>query len=107
MWFQHNFFKYTVGVVLVLLIILLFYEISPLLAPAINFLAVILLPIMIAGLLYYILRPSVHFLEKRRIPRYVAILIIYFFLFSMIFIVYSNLGPLIQQISEVANIPTE
>lgn len=76
MWFREPFFKYSVGILLVLLIILLAYYTAPVFSPILWFSAAVLLPILFATLLYYILRPVVGFLN-RWLPTYLSILLIY------------------------------
>ena len=76
MWIKESFYKYAIGIVLVLTIILLMYYTAPVFYPILWFVAAILLPILFATLLYYILRPLVTLLE-RWIPRYLSILIVY------------------------------
>ena len=58
MWFEEAFFKYTVGIILVLAIILLLYYTSPFFYPVLWFIAAILLPILFATFLYYIFKAS-------------------------------------------------
>ncbi len=77
MWFYENFYKYTVGIILVLIIILLLYQTAPVFAPILWFITAVLLPILFAVLLFYILRPLVNLLAMGKIPRYLAILIVY------------------------------
>lgn len=76
MWFNGAFYKYAVGTILVLLIILLVYNTAPFFSPVLWFIAAILLPILFATILYYILRPAVTFLD-RWMPRYLSILTTY------------------------------
>lgn len=76
MWFHEPFFKYAVGIVLILMSTALLYYSSPMFAPILWFAAAILLPILFSTFFYYLLRPIVDFLE-RHMPRYLAILLIY------------------------------
>ncbi|HEV8051219.1 MAG TPA: AI-2E family transporter [Parachlamydiaceae bacterium] len=76
MWFNEPFFKYSVGTILVLLIILLVYNTAPFFSPLLWFVAAILLPILFATILYYILRPVVTLLDNW-FPRYQSILLTY------------------------------
>jgi len=76
MWFNENFYKYTVAVLLVLLIILVLYYTAPFFSPILWFATAILVPVLFSTLLYYILRPVVYFFA-RWMPRYCSILITY------------------------------
>lgn len=76
MWFNGLFYKYSVGIILVLLIILLVYNTASFFSPILWFIAAILLPILFATILYYILRPVVTFLDHW-MPRYLSILLTY------------------------------
>lgn len=78
MWIQESFFKYTIGAILVLLIILLLYYTSPVFSPILWFVGAIALPVLFSTFLYYILRPVVNFFA-RWMPRYLAIGIAYLF----------------------------
>lgn len=107
MWYKNNFFKYAVGITLILLILLLFYDVRPLFTPLLDFLAVFLIPIILAGLLYYLLRPLVLWVEKLRLPRFVAILFIYLLLVSVILILNFTVGSEVaRQLGELTNLKT-
>lgn len=77
MWIEHDFFKYTVAIILLLVTVLLLYYSLPVFYLFIWFLATIFLPILFAVLLYYLLRPIVELLDKW-LPKYLAILSVYF-----------------------------
>lgn len=52
-------------------------KISFIFTPVIEFIGVIMLPVILAGLLYYLLNPIVDFMEKYKINRLVAITIVF------------------------------
>ena len=52
-------------------------KISFIFSPVIEFLGVIMLPVILAGLLYYLLNPIVDWMEKHKINRLVAITIVF------------------------------
>ncbi|MGC6768898.1 AI-2E family transporter [Enterococcus sp. LJL128] len=56
-------------VLLVLLIIFVFTKVSHLFTPVWQFIGVVGLPIIMAGIFYYLLNPIVDFLEKKKVPR--------------------------------------
>ncbi|MCX7708470.1 MAG: AI-2E family transporter [Clostridia bacterium] len=76
MWHKHNFFKYSVGTILCLLIIFLFGKIEYFINPLKLFVATLFFPFLISGMMYYILRPAVRWLVKIRIPRTFAIIVV-------------------------------
>lgn len=77
-WFLDN---KAITVFLVCLLIglnlLVLSKISFIFTPIIEFISVIMLPVILAGLLYYLLNPLVDMLEKRKINRLVAITIVF------------------------------
>ena len=103
-WYNHQFFEYAIGTLLVLTIILVFYQVAFFLIPIFDFASTLFVPIVISFLFYYLLRPIVLFFEKYKIPRFVTILFIYMLiaLFLIIFIAY--IGPILtKQIEALAN----
>ena len=77
-WFLDN---KAITVFLVCLLIglnlLVLSKISFIFSPIIEFISVIMLPVILAGLLYYLLNPLVDMMEKRKINRLVAITIVF------------------------------
>lgn len=77
-WFLDN---KAITVFLVCLLIglnlLVLSKISFVFTPIIEFISVIMLPVILAGLLYYLLNPLVDMMEKRKINRLVAITIVF------------------------------
>lgn len=76
MWIEGDFFKYIIGVILVLLMTLLLYYNLPIFYLILWFLAAIFLPILFSTLFYYILRPFVTYFSKW-MPKFIAILLQY------------------------------
>ncbi len=76
--FENNrFFKYSLGTILVLVIIYLLGKIDYLLMPIKTIMSIALLPIIIAGLFYYIFRPLVRYLENKGVNRSISILLVF------------------------------
>ena len=77
-WFLDN-KAITVFLVTLLLGLNLFIlsKISFLFSPVLDFLAVVMLPVILSGLLYYLLNPIVDWLEKHKINRVIAISIVF------------------------------
>lgn len=92
MWYNSRFYQYTIGIILVLTTILLFYYSLPVFVPILWFIGAIFLPILFATLLYYILRPLLLILEKW-LPKGIAIFIIYILVLLIVISVFLALGP--------------
>ena len=77
-WFLDN-KAITVFLVTLLLGLNLFIlsKISFLFSPVLDFLAVVMLPVILSGLLYYLLNPIVDWMEKHKINRVIAISIVF------------------------------
>ena len=73
-WFLNNQAVTSLLVILlILLILLLFTKVSYLFEPVWQFLAIVGLPIILAGILYYLMNPSVDYLERKGIKRIYSI----------------------------------
>ena len=85
-WFVDN---QTVTVLLVSLLIFLnvfvLTKISFVFTPILEFITIIMLPVILSGLLYYLMKPTVDWLEARKIPRVWGISLV-FFLVSLLII---------------------
>ncbi|MGN7385901.1 AI-2E family transporter [Sporosarcina sp. SAFN-015] len=103
LWFQVG-----VGILLSILIIKYFMEISFIFAPIVIIIKAIILPLLLGGVLYYMTEPIQRFLEKRKIPRWGSILIILAGLIVVIAIFISIIGPHVsKQVNTlVENAPT-
>lgn len=107
MWFQESFYKYTVGIILVLVIIALMYYTGPIFEPILWFIAAILLPILFSTFLYYALRPIIDLLE-RWMPRYLAIFTTYLVIGFAFTILGFIIGPqIVTDISSLSNVSPE
>jgi len=84
MWIKDNFFKYSIGIIILLVIIFLIGQIDFFIAPFKKFIAIVFFPLLFALMLYYIFRPLVKFLCKKKIPKTPSILIV-FFVFLLVF----------------------
>jgi predicted PurR-regulated permease PerM len=103
-WYYHPFFKWAIGILLVLIIILVFYHVIIFFSPVLEFISILFTPIVISLLFYYLLRPIVYFCERRRIPRIVTILCIYIMLAIAIIFFIAYIGPLLtSQIAALAD----
>ncbi|MCG7343750.1 AI-2E family transporter [Sporosarcina sp. ACRSL] len=88
LWFQVG-----VGILLAILIIKYFMEISFLFAPVVIIIKAIILPLLLGGVLYYMTEPIQRFLESRNIARWGSILIILAGLALIIWTFISIIGP--------------
>lgn len=64
-------------VLLLLLIALVFTKVSYLFEPVGQFFAIVGLPMVIAGILYYLMNPVVNFLERKGLKRTFAIVLLF------------------------------
>ncbi|WP_173916400.1 AI-2E family transporter [Halobacillus sp. Marseille-Q1614] len=77
MWWTHSFFKYTTGLIL-LLISIFFLEVLNFFSPVLTILSTLFYPILIAGFFYYIFKPAVFLIQKIKfVPKPAAILIVF------------------------------
>ena len=106
MWIKDKFFKYSIGTLLVLLIIF-FGRVDYVFEPIKKFIAVLFFPIIVAGLFYYLMRPLVKLLEKIRISKTIAILLVSIFVITLLAIIGTYAGSIItQQLSQLnTNLP--
>lgn len=107
-WFLNNQVVTALLVVLlILLIVFLFTKVSYLFAPIWQFLAIVGLPIILAGILYYLMNPVVDYLEKRQIPRLYSIIGLFILVIALIVWGSVVIIPKIQEqtISFINNFP--
>ncbi|GIO65500.1 AI-2E family transporter [Paenibacillus cookii] len=74
---QSKYFRTCLGLIFALLIIYLGSKVSFIFNPLVLLFNIMIIPVMLAGFMYYLLRPIVNFLEKHRWPRPLSILLIY------------------------------
>lgn len=106
MWYQKNLFKYSVLTLVFLTIIFVAYNIAFLLNPVLEFITILFLPVLIAGIFYYLLRPLVRLLEKQNLSKIISIIIAYVCAFSVMALIGVFAVPfLIEQISILTEPP--
>ena len=104
MWLKEKFYKYSVGIILVLLIIFLLGKLSFIFTPLLTILGVLFFPLLISGFLYYLLRPIVGLVEKLRINRTIAIFIVFISVIGLFALLGIYAGSLIsKQFSQFIN----
>lgn len=107
-WFLNNQVVTALLVVLlVLLIINLFTRVSYLFTPVLQFLAIVGLPIILAGILYYLMNPVVDFAEKKGIKRIYSIIALFVLVIGLLAWGIVVIVPKIQEqtLSFVDNFP--
>lgn len=103
-WYYGPFFQYTIGILIVLTIILIFRKVAIFLTPFADFISTLFTPIVMSLLFYYLLRPLIYFLEKFNIPRLLTIVCIYVLLVIAIIFFIAYIGPILtEQITALAN----
>ncbi|MCY9517957.1 AI-2E family transporter [Paenibacillus apiarius] len=108
MFFLNN--KFVLFLLIMLLIglnIFVLTKISFVFDPLLILIKTVLLPVLLAGVLYYLLNPIVDYLEKKKVKRLFSILILYILILGIITIVVLAVIPVIRrQISDlIANFP--
>ncbi|WP_062104340.1 AI-2E family transporter [Bacillus niameyensis] len=88
LWFQVG-----VGLLLAILIVKYFMEISFIFEPVVIIIKAIILPLLLGGVLYYMTEPVQKLLEKRKVPRWASILIIFVSLGLIIWGFTAIVGP--------------
>ncbi|WP_207696549.1 permease [Enterococcus sp. DIV0212c] len=84
-WFLNNQVVTALLVVLlILLILLVFTKVSYLFKPLWQFIGVVGLPLIMAGILYYLMNPVVDYLEKKQIPRIWSIIGLFIIVIALI-----------------------
>lgn len=85
---------------LALLIILLFREIGDVFQPLFVIAKTVFLPMVLAGVLFYLMRPVANWLEKKGMPRWGSILSVVALLVLVFWILYSMIGPIVNEQGE-------
>ncbi len=108
MWLRDKFFKYALSIIAVLLIIFLMGKVSFVLVPILELIAVLFLPLVVAGLLYYLLRPLVRLIGKTKINRSIGILLLFALLIAIFALLGAYSGSLIsKQLTQLtSNLPS-
>ena len=88
LWFQVG-----VGILLAILIIKYFLEISFLFGPVVIIIKTIILPLMLGGVLYYMTEPIQRFLENRKFPRWASMITIIVSLVLVLWGIGAIIGP--------------
>lgn len=97
MWFKEKFFKYSVGIILILVIVFLLGQLGFIVAPIMQFIGVLFFPLLVSGFLYYLLRPLVGFVERLRVNRTIAIIIVFLVVIGLFVLVGTYAGSLISK----------
>lgn len=84
-WFLNNQVVTALLIVLLILLILIaFTKVSYLFEPIWQFIGVVSLPIVLAGIFYYLLNPAVDFLEKKGLKRVYGIILLFLIVVGLI-----------------------
>ena len=106
--YNSRFFKISVAILLVLLIITLSIQLLPVMIFILNIITNLLYPTLLAGALYYLLRPLRDFFDRHNVPRVATILGLYLLLSLVFFLLFVYIWPHIsQQFSEFSQAPKE
>jgi predicted PurR-regulated permease PerM len=104
---EKRWFRFGIGLILILTIFWLLNEVSFIFTPLVIFVQTLFLPFLIAGILFYLFRPLTHVLEQWHVPRKVAILLIFLVIIGLVATVVALLGPIVQKqfVQLIDNIP--
>lgn len=94
--FQNRFFKTTIGIILILLILFLFNQIDYIFGPIKTLFSFLIIPFLVSLFLYYLLRPLVNFLTNKIKYKSIAIILTFFILIAVIVVVGIFGGSIIQ-----------
>lgn len=95
--YQSKFYRISVGIILVLLIIYLSTLVPFIFRPIVVFVQTLFFPFLLAGVLYYLFRPIVNLLHKHKVPKSLAILIIYTGVIGLVTLLVLIVGPILQR----------
>ena len=109
MFNKSKLFFWTIEILAVALLIFLLTKIGFIFQPVRTLLALLFVPFIIAGFLYYIFNPFVLFLEKKfKIKRTISALIVILLIFAIVFIVVASILPnLISQLTGLISATTK
>lgn len=96
-WFLDN--QAVVAVLVTFLVFLtlyLFTKISFLFTTLVSVVAVIMLPLVISGLLYYLIKPLVSFIERRGVNRTMSIFIVFAIIAALLVWAVASFIPMIE-----------
>lgn len=93
---KERWFRFGVGMIMLLIIIWLLYEDSFIFTPLVIFVKTLFLPFLIAGVLFYLTRPLTQLLERVHVPRKIAILFIFLIIAGILALAVNLLLPIVQ-----------
>lgn len=104
MLYQSKFFRISIGIILILIIIYLSTLVPFIFKPLVVFIQTLFFPFILAGVLYYLFRPIVNALHKQKVPKTLAIILIYLGVIGVITILVLIVGPILQrQVNSLLN----
>ncbi len=95
--FESRYFRFTVWLFLILLIVLVSTQISFIFKPIVVLVQTFFLPIFLSGVLYFILSPLVNFLNRNNMSRGNSIWIIYLSVAIVLMFTMFAIGPILSQ----------
>ncbi|MED4454405.1 AI-2E family transporter [Metabacillus fastidiosus] len=103
--------KFVLFLMILLLIglnILVFMKVSFIFTPISVLLKTVLLPIVLASVVYYLLNPIVNFLERKKVKRIYSIFLLYILIAGIITIIIVSVIPFLREqvMSLIYNVPT-
>ncbi|GAB2023949.1 AI-2E family transporter [Lactovum odontotermitis] len=108
-WFVDNkAITFLLGLLLLLLNVFLLYKVNFIFKPILQFLGIILLPIVLAAIFYYLLNPIVDFAQKHKVPRTATIALLFALLAGLLVWALAVVIPAVTEAAEsfIKHFPT-
>ena len=94
---QNKFFRTCLGIIAILLIIFLASKVSFIFQPLLLAFNILVIPISLAGFMYYLLRPIVNYLHDKNMHRSIAVLFIYLVVTGLIILFFMLVWPTLRK----------
>lgn len=94
---QSKYFRTSLAIIAFLTILYLGSKVIFLFSPLLAIINLLLVPMMLAGFMYYLLRPIVNYLEKKKLPRALAILLIYLVIAGLFVLFWVLVWPTLRE----------
>ncbi|MGM0446414.1 MAG: AI-2E family transporter [Bacillota bacterium] len=102
--FNNNFFKYSLAIILILIILILMNQITFIIRAFRIITSLLIIPLLLGGFLYYLLRPAVDYLTKYLKYRVLAIFISFVLIVTLVvFIIYFGGNIITEQTRNLVN----
>lgn len=94
---QNKFFRTCLGIIAILLIIYLASKVSFIFQPLLLMFNILIIPLSLAGFMYYLLRPIVNYLHNKNMHRSIAILLIFLVITGLVILFFILVWPTLRE----------